>query len=350
MDSDISRTIFNDKGEIIFFGIDHFINDIAKGDCCFICGAKSNSKDFNDEHIIPDWILTEYNLKDKFITLTNGTRFKYRDYKVPCCKECNSKLGETYELPISHLLKKTYSEIIQEIKKKPEIMYLLFKWLSLIFVKTHLKDRSLHSERDKRLNSGFLSDDYDWDDIHHIHCIARSFYSNAKIDLNVYGSILILPVIKNKGLSNFDFIDNLSSKGIMIQLDEFVIISILNDSRACTNFFYKQLEKINGSISTFQTREIMAHLNFINYSLKERPKYYSLFSENGEYLIKAKIPKKIQLIDENERIITHGNFLRYYLEDKIGNIENKEKILKEIELGKRSYLFDENGEFVNHNK
>ena len=53
----LDRTVINGKGEIVFFGLKHFLDDIVKGDCCFICGAKPGSKQFNDEHIIPDWIL-----------------------------------------------------------------------------------------------------------------------------------------------------------------------------------------------------------------------------------------------------------------------------------------------------
>lgn len=343
-----SKTVLNLKGEIIFFGLQHFLDDIAKGDCCFICGAKPESKEFNDEHIIPDWILRKYNLHKEFITLPNGTKFKYGQYKVPCCKDCNTALGIIYEEPLSNLLSKTYSEIVVEINKNPKIIHLLFKWLSLIFLKTHLKDKSLLIERDKRLEAGFLSDDYYWEDIHHIHCVARSHYTKANIDSNVYGTVFILPAMPIDRFGGFDFIDSQAGKAIMLQLGEFSIISVLNDSRASSTIFMEQIQKINGPLSPFQLREIVAHLNFINLSLKERPVYRSSISHQGEYQIKATVPEILYLLDEEERFVSPGKFLRYYVEPMIGDVDNREKVLEEIEEGKRNYLFNENGDFIKH--
>ena len=130
-------TVLTIDKKVIFFGIEDFMDKIANGDCCFICGAEPNSKKFNNEHIIPDWILKKYNLNSNFITLPNGTKFKHNQYKVPCCKDCNSELGEVYEKPISQLLSKSYSEIIEIIKQEPETVHFLFRWLNLIFLKTH---------------------------------------------------------------------------------------------------------------------------------------------------------------------------------------------------------------------
>lgn len=350
MESNKSKTVINSNGEIVFFGLQHFLDDIAKGDCCFVCGAKPKSKEFNDEHIIPDWILRKHDLHKEFVTLPNGTKFKYSQYKVPCCKDCNSELGATYEVPISNLLNKTYNEIVEEINKNPKITRLLFKWLSLIFLKTHLKDKSLLTERDKRIDSGYLSDKYYWEDIHHIHCVARSHYTNAIIDSNVFGTIFILPAMAIDRFGGFDFVDSEAGKAIMLQLGEFAIIAVLNDSCAGLTFFLEQIKKISGPLSPFQLREIVAHLNFINLSLKERLTYHSHISNKGEYQIKATVPETLYLLSEEDRFVSPGEFLRYYVEPMIGEIENREEILREIEKGKRNYLFDENGDFIKHEK
>lgn len=350
MKSTISQTIIDADGKIIFFGLQDFLNDIAKGNCCFICGAKPDSKEFNNEHVIPDWILKKYKLHGKSITLPNGTTFTYGQYTVPCCAECNGELGDFYENPISKLLSKSYSEIVDEIKNDPKIVSLLFKWLSLIFLKTHLKDKSLLYERDRRINSGFLADDYYWEEMHHIHCIARSYYSGAKIDNKVYGTLFILPAITSGNLGRFDYVDSHWGKGVMLQLGEFSIISVLNDSCAGFTFFKEKIEKVNAPLSPFQLREIVAHLNFINLNLKERPEYYSDIKYNGDYQIKAKVPEILNLVKQEDRIASPGVFLKYYVQDMIGNIENREEILNEIENNKRNYLFNEKGEFINLNE
>ena len=344
-----SKTFINTKGEIIFFGLQHFLDDIAKGDCCFICGAQSGSKDFNDEHVIPDWILQKYKLHNKFVTLPNKTKFRYGQYKIPCCVDCNSELGKNYEKPISRLLSKSYSEICDTINKEPQIIKLLFKWLSLIFLKTHIKDKTLLANRNPNIGTGYIADEYYWEEIHHIHCIARSHYTKAIIDDKVYGSVFILPSLKVDKLGGFDFIDSPNGKVIMIQLGEFSIISVLDDSCASVSLFNEHIQRIKGPLNPFQLREIISHLSFINLNLKENPVYSSSFSPNGNYKINAKLPEKIDLLDKKEQLFSPGQFLRYYVELIIGEVDDKEQILKEIEEGKRGYLFNKKGEFLTNN-
>jgi hypothetical protein len=344
-----SKTLIDTNGKIVFFGLQHFLKDVAKGDCCFICGASPKDKNFNDEHIIPDWILRRFNLYDEYITLPNGTKFKYGRYTVPCCQDCNTELGETYEKPISSLLGKSYKEVVAEIQKDPSISKLIFRWLSLIFLKTHLKDKSLLAERDKRINKGFLADLYYWEDMHHIHCITRSHHTNAPIENDVYGSTFILPAMAIDRFGGFDYIDSQTGKTVMIQIGEIALIATLNDSCAGSTIFTENLKKITGALSPFQLREIVAHLNFINLSLEERPVYKSMINSK-EYKIKADIPETLSLLDEEERFVSIGEFLRYYVEPMIGEIEDREKVLKEIQEGRMTSLFDESGNFINHSK
>lgn len=344
-----SDIIINKEGKIIFFGRQAFIDNIVKDNCCFICGSKPESTEFNDEHVIPDWILRRFDLYNKKITLINNTEFLYAQYKIPCCSKCNSDLGEIYEEPISKLLNKTYNEVVNELKQNPNIAHLIFKWLSLIFIKTHLKDKSLLYERDKRFAKGFIADNYSWEEMHHIHCIARSHYTGAEIDYNVYGTLFILPSIKVGGLEKFDYVDSHTGKGILLQLGEISIISVLNDSCAGYSFFRERLEKINAPLSPFQLREVVAHLNFINLNLKERPVYYSDIKSSGKYRIIADVPEVFYLEKEEDRIASPGAFLRVYVENMIEGIDNKDEVLDEIENNERNYLFNENDDFINCN-
>jgi hypothetical protein len=70
------------SGKVLFFSIDRFVNDICLGRCCFICGAQPGSKVFNDEHVIPEWVLRKFDLFDRTITLPNGGTVKYGRFKV----------------------------------------------------------------------------------------------------------------------------------------------------------------------------------------------------------------------------------------------------------------------------
>jgi len=343
-----SATIIDDDGKIIFFNTDDFYDRIVKGNDCFICGASKGSKKFNDEHILPDWLLKKYQLHSKKITLANGANFLYGSYTIPCCEECNTNLGKQIETPVSKLLKQSYLDICKTINADVSNLHLLFKWLMLIFFKTHLKDTEFNWNLNTKKGTEKIGDTYDWHEMHHVHCMIRSDYTNAFVDTNTIGSILIVPAIQHDSIEPFDFIDHKDGKTIMIRLDELCIICVLNDSCGSYTLFRNDIEKIKGAMTPFQLRELYAHLVYINLHLKERPLYFSQFLESGEYNIKAKIPETAELVPEEERIITHGELLFHYCKDMIGPIENKEGILNEIKEGKRRYLLNDEGEFLDY--
>jgi hypothetical protein len=94
-------SIVDANDRVLFFSADRFEHDICLGECCFICGASPGKVPFNDEHVIPDWVLRRFNLFDKCITLPNGAKIRYGRYKVPCCEPCNRLMGTVVEPEIS---------------------------------------------------------------------------------------------------------------------------------------------------------------------------------------------------------------------------------------------------------
>jgi len=343
-----SKSILTQSGKIILYSTDDFYKRIVIENDCFICGAIKGSKTFNDEHILPNWLLNKYKLHSKSITLSNGAKFNYGNYTISCCAECNTDLGQQIEKPISELLKLSYSEICKAVTTDQKKIQLLFKWLLLIFFKTHLKDTEFRWNLDKRKSEEKISDGYQWEKMHHIHCMVRKSYTNAIVDSSTIGSIIILPAIQHSSIEPFDFTDNFNGKTIMLRLDEFCIICVLDDSCGAYSMFIKDLAKITGPCSPFQLREILSHMTYINLHLKERPSYYSSFSPNGKYYIKATVPKNVELIEEKDRQITFGEIMHYYIKDMIRKDVTTESVLNQIMAGKYTYLFDNNGNFKDY--
>jgi hypothetical protein len=58
-------------GRIILYSVTRFLDEIANGDGCFICGAKPGTKEFNREHVVPDWVLRDRGLHSGNIALPN---------------------------------------------------------------------------------------------------------------------------------------------------------------------------------------------------------------------------------------------------------------------------------------
>ncbi len=353
-----SKTIINAEGKILLYSIEDFYNRIVKGTDCFICGAEQGTKEFNDEHIFPDWLLRKYDLHDKSITLANAAKFKYGQYKVPCCKDCNLKLGELIETPVSQLIKLPHNEICKAVADDQKNIHLLFHWLMLVFFKTHLKDTEFNWHLDKRRGTEKIADIYEWEGMHHIHCMLRKHYTKAIVDTKTIGSIFILPAIEHASIEPFDYSDSIVGQSVMIRLDQFSIVCILNDSCAAYNILVDYISQIKGPLTPFQLREVLSHMVYINMSLKNRPTYYSTFRGNNEYHIIAKVPDTVELIDEKDRLISHGELLYYSVKDMLEYsvkdmpepVENLEAILNEIKEGKRRYLFNDKDEFIDHSK
>jgi len=340
-----SKTIINANGKILFFGLEHFKNEIAIGNSCFICGAKEGSKVFNDEHVIPDWILRRYNLHSSRITLPNKQKFKYGQYKIPCCKECNSDLGEIYEKPLSELFSQPFEKVFDAIINSKDLQHKIFIWINLIFLKTHLKDKELRINLDKRKEDGFISERNYWEEMHHIHCIARSHFTGVKIEDDVFGSAMLFKVL-NATDDDYDYKDHTIGKTIMIQLGSLCIISVLNDACACQSIMKDKFEKMYGALTTFQIMEVVSHMNYLNINLKERPVFSSIIGYDLSYKIIAETPELWFLVENKNRITHYGEFLRFYVERNNQGLKFEDEILKEIENGKRSFLFDSEWNFL----
>ena len=74
-------------GRIALFSLERFLAEIRDGDGCFICGARASTKHFNNEHVIPDWVLRDRGLHSSKLILPNQAAFMYGRYVVPCCKD-----------------------------------------------------------------------------------------------------------------------------------------------------------------------------------------------------------------------------------------------------------------------
>jgi len=103
MDSEPIDIIDPTDGRVLYFSCDRFIADIGEGDCCFICGAKPGSKEFDEEHVFPDWIVRRFRLGSDFLDLPLDRSVSLRRYVVNCCQECNGRMSQVFETPLSTL-------------------------------------------------------------------------------------------------------------------------------------------------------------------------------------------------------------------------------------------------------
>ena len=340
-------SFLDSAGNVLFFSKERFVNDICLGRCCFICGAQPGSKVFNDEHVIPEWLLRKYNLFDRTITLPNSTTIKYSRYKVPCCEDCNSLMGRQIEQRISAVVNSGPEAIQHHIANGNSLEF--FVWLGLIFLKTHLKDRDFRIERDLRKPDHKISDLYDWETLHHLHCIVRCFVNGAHLDKEVFGSLGAFAAKSEGSLDEFDYGDLIEAQTMLLRLGSVVLVTTFNDACGAIQGAMPRLERIAGPLSEIQAREVMVDFAFMNLSLKERPKFYTECDLRKETLAeRAVMPAQFELGELDYAL--RGALFRHALGDYVGTMraagKSMEDVEKSIDDGLFTVLFDADGKFI----
>ena len=338
-------SVLSSDDRVIFFSFDRFIADIVRGNGCFICGARPGTVPFNDEHILPDWILRKFELHDKTITLPNGEKFRYARFRTPCCEPCNSKMGRELETHMSGLFAGGYEAFTEYLKKGNP--WFIFGWMCLIFSKTHLKDNALYFHKDRRKGEQKIGELHAWGDLHHIHCVARSFYTQCALRAEVCGSLLVLPAKIIPGVESFDYGDLSFAQTMLLRIDDIAVITVLDDSNAVNSVRMSEQWKINGPLSPLQLREIAVRLAVQNLLLEERPFFSSEMDlQHEECAIVAHRPPDIRFVEptaENEELF--GRMMQHHCGPMIPEGPEKDYIMEQMGAGHYTFLLDEQGGF-----
>jgi len=338
---DLQGCIYDQTGKLIFLNAKQFESRIIESDNCFICGCPRSDKIFNDEHVIPQWILRESQLYDKLFTLPNGKHLKYGSLTVPCCSECNTFLGKTYEDVLKPAFLGGY-ESFKEYLSKNGFRKLLI-WLNLIFFKCHYKDKFLTSELDKRKqnNQTILEQNYESSHLHHIHCVSRSDYTGAIVDKKTWGSIWVLPAFSIPNMNQYDYGDNYASRSLFIRIGEIAIVCVLCDACGTLSSLYGELEKmIGGPLTQVQIREFFATTTYLNL-LTENPPVFTSAIKNGIYKISSTHDEKLKKSEFNHE--DYGFLLHHMIKEHIGHASSE--VLTSIKKGKFTYLTKQDGTF-----
>jgi hypothetical protein len=212
-----------------------------------------------------------------------------------------------------------------------------FVWLGLIFLKIHLKDRDFRVVRDLREPDDKIGDVYDWQALHHMHCLVRCVINGAHLEKEVFGSLAA------------DYGDVFSAQTMLLRLGDVTLITTFNDACGAINGAMPILERIEGPLSEVQAREIMVDFAFVNLSLKERPKFYTDCDTRNETLTeKALMPEQFELGELNFGL--RGQLLRLAFGERLGQLQFVGKTAREIEqaidTGRLTFLFDDHGKFI----
>lgn len=334
-------SIERDDGTVLHFSIDRFVRQVCAGACCMICGRPRAEVTFNREHVLPDWLLRRFKLHDRAIRLPNQTGFTYGRYTVSCCVQCNDRMGTLMETPIREMVTSGYETLEKRLQgESPEV---LFAWLAFLFLKTHLRDRTLWFNRDRRNPSPAIGELYEWRELHHIHCLARSIYTGAKFTSGTIGSLLVLPADTSAPLELFDYGDLYLGRTVLIRIDDICIVAALNDSCSSLTAYREELKIIKGNLSPLQLREIMVRIAYLNIRLRERPQFYSDIGPEGTVTLCSILPPSMEF--EAGTADEFGALFYESIKDVLAGSANESEIANNVRSGELTFLRDDTGNF-----
>jgi len=342
-------SVIASDGSVVLFSATRFVSEVCASDCCFVCGASHKVKPFNREHILPDWILRRYKLHDQTITLPNGDAHRYGTYRIPCCVECNTKLSETYEIPLSKVLIEGHDAVREYIMNGG--MKIIFTWLALIFLKTHLKDKVLRTNVRFDVGNQKIADAYDWEDFHHLHCLARAEAIGAIVDENAYGALMLFPVADLPGVQAFDIADLTQAQTLALRMDDFALIAVFNDAGAVHHGLRPITQKLAGALNWVQVRELSARAAHCNLHLENRPIFHTQIEIGTESRIfignqHVDIPR---FAKPDHQML--GRVLALALKSTEVDLRipgmRRHQVENAIKAGKVTFLFDAEGRFIN---
>ncbi len=280
-------SLVDQNGTSVFFSFEKFRDEICQKGHCFVCGAKPD-RTFNDEHVIPNWLQRHCDIQKESLDLPNAQKATYGTYKIACCSNCNSLLGEVYETPISEVVKGGQAAVVNFIENGGAA--LLSGWLGLIFLKVHLRDFRNRVSLDKRGPDGFIGDNYDLHELHHVHAVARAVTAGIEIDQGVFGTLLILDVGSDAGA--FDYCDNLAGRTLLLQVNEMAFVHVIDDCGATSTMLKDQLAVLPHPINQIQLREVYARHLTANLHIVSSPTFATVISrETGLPRITVDLPE-----------------------------------------------------------
>lgn len=288
-------TIFGEKGKVLHFSVERFVKDVVQGGCCFMCGrSKSETVPFNDEHVVPDWLLRRYKMQNQQVVIPGGQAIIYGRYKLPCCVDCNSELGRRVEDPVSQMLSGDIDKIESRLQEDDEAAKLLYCWSALLFLKMHLKDLSLRMHLDARKGDMKIGAVYDWSRLQHVQSIARCPLIGADVRRSAIGTFLIRE-IWSPPQGTYDYGNFSFAYTSMLQLDNMVIFAVFDDAKMCQTVLREDFSGL-GLLTHVQARELLARLAYTNMRIEETAKFKTWLNQaTGEMYVEADPVAKFNL-------------------------------------------------------
>jgi hypothetical protein len=165
----------------------------------------------NEEHVIPRWMQSRYNLHNQMVIIPNGTPLPYRYVKVPVASKHNTTFGQIEQ----RISQGTYS---------PTEVYL---WALTIHIGFIFRDATLKIDRSRPDSETFWTIDDFSTEVDVFQMLYAIWSKGGTINPDPFGSVFILDALTPE--PEFDFIHCVRSGTVLFQLGNKVIFVSLWD-------------------------------------------------------------------------------------------------------------------------
>lgn len=336
------ETVVNQFGAVIFPGEELFDSLLVAKDACLVCcRIKTN---LNKEHVFPNWLLKLTDSKDQKLKIQETHFAQFSKHKFDICVECNAKLGDQVENPISSYFKEGPIGIQALKDEKPELLY---SWLVWIVLKAHWKDRFIKRDKDERVNSDNLGDIYFWKYYRHMLCYARALIYGNKITSKALGTLVILPIVDAEHSYPLNYADNMDTihrpgaKIAYLKVKDCAIFAGIGDGGALGNHLQYLTEPLRGGATLYQCAEVLGEFELAGKRLQNWPILEHEFDlETGDVILESvfKAPPWFAPVSKRIRneIIWRNLNLQFDYENICPN--ERSKLLRLIKREGFSYL------------
>lgn len=108
---------------------------------CFLCDGKLQADTQSNEHAIPKWMQSDFELWNNKFSFHNATTIPFRQLRLPCCRECNGQYLSQVEQDFQRGLYHT-ARPIRDVCERTIAL-----WCAKELYATLWKERSLPAER-----------------------------------------------------------------------------------------------------------------------------------------------------------------------------------------------------------
>ncbi len=260
---------------------------------CVMCRDVLTKETMSVEHIYPKWLQERYNLWNQTMTLPNGSKTSYKNYTVPCCKECNGGAMSEWEREIQQATSQGFEAFSQIEKEK------IVWWVMKLYYAKLLREMGF-KEDIKNPNSPMMRTD---------ECMANYngifYYMNELIkgthfcDPKPYE----LYIYKTGPGHTFDYMDDIARHVTYIQLDDILIICALDSFGFFKLQYSREIEQLKRqeTVSELQALELFAKIIYFKSHYGFDTEHSTVIDGNGVSVhSEIKNPRQIREFDIKE--------------------------------------------------